>query len=354
MFVGLMGLIFLLLIGALIWVAVGALVIIHRLTHPTRLTYGVAVARDWPTSPSDLLDAQNKPRSFTEATATLPDGHTTPVWLIDGDKPNGPVVVVTHGWSHSRFASNLWINQLAPFASKLIAYDMRGHGESSAAQSRLGTVEVDDLLNITRQFASGVTSATSIILAGQSMGGGVSIAAAGKVFDENLTDELPVNGVLVDGVYRLGMQPVEGYFKQKGLPLWPFWLPVAGHLSFWYTRARLFDRATHAAKLRCPLLALHGELDEVCPVDAARQIVDAANGAGNWTRLVTFPDAGHLDSSEVNPQRYRDALASFFDQVARRHENGDANAGSAADATSKSISKSTSTSTSKPHAQDHA
>lgn len=301
-----MGLLFLLLIGALLWIALGTLAIIHRLTHPLRLTYGVAVARDWPTSPAEV------DLPFTEAAAVLPDHHTSPVWIVQGKNPLGPTIVLNHGWSHSRYATINWMKLLAPHAAKIIACDMRGHGESSAKKSRLGTTEVNDLLSITRQFAS---DATAIVLAGQSMGGGIAIAAAGKVFEENLTAELPIIGVLVDGAYRLGMQPVEGYFRQKGLPLWPFWLPVAAHLSFWYTRASDFDRAMHAAKLRCPLLAMHGALDEVCVPSAAREIVAAADRAGCWTRFVEFPQAGHLNLAEVDADRYRVALVDFFTQL---------------------------------------
>lgn len=324
----LMGLLFLLLIAALIWVAIGSLAIIHRLAHPVRMTYGVAVARDWPTSPADVtLGEQTTADSgsnagtglqFTEAIASLRDGHTSPVWLVEGLKQDGPVVVITHGWSHSRFASLVWINQLAPHVSKLIAYDMRGHGESSAAKSRLGTTEVDDLLDIAQQFAVNTSSdqAPAILFAGQSMGGGVSIAAAAKSLTSP-REGLKISGVLVDGVYRLGMQPVEGYFKQKGLPLWPFWLPVAGHLSFWYTRAKEFDRVKHAARLRCPLLSVHGELDEVCPVHAAKEIVAAARDAGCWTKLVIFPQGGHLNLTEIDPATYRAAMTAFFTQVAK-------------------------------------
>lgn len=302
----LMGLLFLLFIGALIWVALGSLAIIHRLTHPPRMTYGVAVARDLPTSPAEVgLD-------FTEAVASLPDGNTSPVWIVKGENAQGPAVILTHGWKHSRLAVVMWMKQLAPFVSKIIAYDMRGHGESSAPTSRLGTAEVDDLLNIARQF---LADEKAIVFAGQSMGGGITIAAVGKVFEQNLTAELPVVGILVDGAYRLGMQPVEGYFRQQGMPLWPFWLPVAGHLSFWYTRASQFDRAMHAAKLRCPLLAMHGELDEVCVPQASKDIVAAAAKAGNWASYVEFPKAGHLNLAEVDAGRYREALTDFFKQI---------------------------------------
>jgi pimeloyl-ACP methyl ester carboxylesterase len=293
-----MGLLFLLFIGAAVWVAIGTLGILHRLTHPHRLTYGVAVGRNMPTSPADLGMTD-----FEEVTISLPDGQRTPAWVIKGQKPDGPLVVISHGWGHSRYGVLPWAKLYWPLASRVVLYDLRGQGESSASQTRLGTTEVKDLLEIVRQYH---TPGIPVVLAGQSMGAGISIVAAAS-------DDQPgrIVGVVGEGVYRLGMQPIEGYFKRKGWPLWPFWLFVAGHLSFWYTSARSFDRAAHAAKLKCPLLLFHAQGDIVCPVDAARQIAAAASDA----RLVEFEQGEHLNLVEVDEARYLAALREFFDRL---------------------------------------
>ena len=39
---------------------------------------------------------------------------------------------------------------------------------------------------------------------------------------------------------------------------------------------RGFDRAKLAARLRCPLLVIHGTADEVCPIEDGREIAQSA------------------------------------------------------------------------------
>lgn len=293
-----MGLLFLLFLGGCAWVALITLGVIHRLTHPARLTYGVAVARQWPTSPTDLGLA------FEEQAITFPDGTMTPAFVVTGHQPEGPAVILSHGWGHSRYGLLPWMQTFAPHASRVIAYDLRGQGESTAAASRLGTAEVDDLLHVIRQLTS---PGEKIVLAGQSMGGGISIVAAAKA-----SVEVSISAVVVDGGYRLGMQPVVGYFRKRQWPIWPFWLFVAGHLAFWYSSPQKFDRAKYARQLRCPLLLLHGRQDLVCPWQAA---ADIAHAAGQRATLVTFDPGGHLDLQQLDPQRYNNALATFFQQL---------------------------------------
>lgn len=75
------------------------------------------------------------------AFARLPD--TTIAYGIEGD---GPWLTLVHGFSQNR---NLWSAQREAFARRyrLLAVDLRGHGESGAPESGYGTVEyASDLL----------------------------------------------------------------------------------------------------------------------------------------------------------------------------------------------------------------
>jgi dipeptidyl aminopeptidase/acylaminoacyl peptidase len=56
---------------------------------------------------------------------------------------------------------------------------------------------------------------------------------------------------------------------------------------------RLASPAAHVAKIKCPILILHGELDEDVPVVHANLLAQAIEKAGGDYELAIFKDAGH-------------------------------------------------------------
>jgi pimeloyl-ACP methyl ester carboxylesterase len=52
-----------------------------------------------------------------------------------------------------------------------------------------------------------------------------------------------------------------------------------------------FDRAEQASRLRVPLLVVHGEADQVCPVEDGTAIAAGAAAA----KLAVIPGGGHRD-----------------------------------------------------------
>lgn len=268
--------------------------LLHRLYHPPRRTYGAALARHLPGDPADLgLAAEERMYRFA-------DGTTSPGWRIVGGDARGPAVVLTHGWSESRFDSLDRARLFAPDAAVLVVYDLRGHGEATSRTSALGTTEIADLLAVIEQSD---LDGGSVVLAGWSMGGGVSIAAAAASEPGH-----HVAGVIVEGGYRLGLEPIVSYLRLIRWPVTPIAWLVGAHLAFWTQSQRAFDRVNHAKNLRCPLLMLHGDADAICPIDSARRIAAAAPGG----RLVEFPGGEHLDLARRDPERYLGAVRAFL------------------------------------------
>ena len=292
-----MGLLILFATAAALIIAVATLVLIQQLLRPARKTYAVALARRLATEPSELNF-----ESY-EQTFTFPDGLSSPGWVIDGHDANGPVVVVTHGWGDSRYGSLTRATVLAPFVSKLVMYDLRGHGESTAPVSKLSTIEVDDLLAVLEQIDH---QGKPIVLFGASMGAGVSIVAAAK------SNDAAIVGVIADGPYRFPLEPIIGQMLVYKIVPYPMvWLAQA-HFSFWHGGLKGFDRMLHAQRLNCPLLVLHGNEDRICKYESGKAIADAApNG-----KLITFEGGGHLDLAWFDEAKFCGALESFFDEVA--------------------------------------
>ncbi|WP_276730985.1 S9 family peptidase [Bacillus sp. (in: firmicutes)] len=82
---------------------------------------------------------------------------------------------------------------------------------------------------------------------------------------------------------------------------------------------KLWDRSPlkYAANVETPLLILHGERDDRCPIEQAEQLFIALKKMGKETKLVRFPKASHNLSRSGHPgQRIKrlNYISSWFDQ----------------------------------------
>lgn len=88
----------------------------------------VATRRQWSSAP-DPIEGQTLDRlDGTETEVTSPDGAV--ISLTDGGEPNGPAVVLIHGWTEDRRVWGPVARRLAGAGLRVIAYDQRGHGRS--------------------------------------------------------------------------------------------------------------------------------------------------------------------------------------------------------------------------------
>ncbi len=285
------GLTQLLLVGLLLAFLWSVAWTIWRLTHPPRRTYASALARGRPGDPSELAAAPGGDRrTFTSWSLRTGDGLDLPVWEMPGDDPAGPVLILTHGWGDSRIGALTRVQPLLHAVSRAVMWDLRGHGDAPGT-SRLGTREVDDLCELIAQVtAGGRDTPERVVLFGWSLGAGVSIAAAAR-------EPRGVVQVIAEAPYRLAITPARNVLRGMGLPK-----GLSTRAAFWLLGLdfgvgpswRGFDRAALALRLRVPLLVIHGDMDDVCPVEDARSINDAAargqtirvRGAGHhslWT-----------------------------------------------------------------------
>lgn len=258
----------------------------HRLRRPPRRTYASAIARGVPGDPSELPT----PRSFETWTVTCTIRSQTlelPIWDIESEAGDGPVVICTPGWGDSRVGALARVDALAPVASRILAWDPPGLGETPGLCD-LGLREHQAIHCIIDQLSE-ETQRRGVVLYGWSLGAGASIVAAAK-----LANDPRVRGVIAEAPYRLPQTPARNVMRNAGMP----WA-INGPIAFWLLGLRLgvgprwrdFDRAAHARRMSQPLLVVHGSQDDVCPIDDGRAIAHAA-GRG---LLVSIKGAHHND-----------------------------------------------------------
>lgn len=277
-----LGLLLLLAVGAVLYWLLLVFLTARTLTHPARQTYASAVARGRPGDPGELDD----PHEF-EAWTLQSQGRDLAVWDVKGRAEDGPVAIVTHGWSSGKVHAIRRLPLLWGLCSRVVFWDMPGHGESGG-RCTLGVLETKDLLALIER----VGGDRPIVLCGSSMGSGVSIAAAAQCEG--------VAQVIVEAPYRLPVTPARNVMRFQRSPVWLNLKPALAYVGLaacgrWtgpgLTNAScpVFDRAELAANLQCPLLVLHGDQDPTCPTIDGRQIAEASpNG-----RFVEIPGGTH-------------------------------------------------------------
>ncbi len=254
-------LLLLLTLGLIIALAFAIFFTAWMLSHPPRRTYASALAKGRAGDPYEL----DPPIPF-ETWALASRGRELPVWDIPGQDPKGPVLIMLHGWGDSRIGSLARIPSLLPCCSRILTLDLPGHGESPGICT-LGTHETQDVATM----LDTIESDRPIVLLGWSLGAGLAIEFAAQ--DER------VAGVIAEAPYRLAKTPARNVIRAQHMPhtfnLAPaFW--ILNRLLGDALQPARFDRAKHAADMQCPLLVIHGEHDEVCPIEDGQAIAAAA------------------------------------------------------------------------------
>ena len=266
------------------------------MNRPRRKTLGVSLGMGGPGDPSDLG------LTGTEATFNLSDGSASPGWILEGDRPEGPVAVVVHGHRDSRFGSLYRAEMLRPYVRASVVFDLPAHGDAAATRCLMGLREADDVHAVVDGLPAELT-AGGIVLLGYSMGGTFVVKAAAARSER-------FAGLIVCAPYRLWDGGLRGQLKRRRLPLFPA-VPLAGLVLRCLpglSEKPGFDRAADAARIDLPLLVLHGDADDVCPLDDGRAIAEAAPQG----EMVVIEGGTHNQLLGADYEAVHGALKGFF------------------------------------------
>ena len=159
----------------------------------------------------------------------------------------------------------------------VFAYDYRGYGTSDGKPSeRNAYQDINAAYTYLTQRLN--IPATKIIVYGRSVGAGSATA---------LASQKPVAGLILESAFTSAFRVVVPF------PLLPF---------------DKFSNLPKLKKVRCPVLVMHGQADEIIPFHHGQKLYEAAPDP---KAFLWVPEAGHNDFAWVSGKRLQQALVSF-------------------------------------------
>jgi abhydrolase domain-containing protein 17 len=173
------------------------------------------------------------------------------------------------------------LDRLHKWGFSVLAYDYRGYGTSNGSPSEKNAYQDADVAYnyLTKELK---TPSQQIIIYGQSVGGGAATELAAKH---------PVAGLILESTFTSAFRVVVPF------PILPF---------------DKFTNQDKLSKVRCPVLVMHGEADNIIPLQHGQRLYASAPEP---KQSLWIPGAGHNDFMEVAGDRQRKALSSFERQI---------------------------------------
>ena len=263
----------------------------------------------------------------------MPRVNTNGIVTLYEDSGQGPAVVLVHGHSADLRLWDLQVPALVEAGYRVIRYDVRGHGRTTAPATGYTwqnyALDLRDLLD-----RLGVAQAHVV---GLSMGGGIALQFAldfpERVSSLVLVDStlpgfdysLEYGGAIEELVAAVRAEGPRAAFERlwlthplfDGVRRFPERFELLRTMALEYAAAEYLDETPLAppepqavdrlGEVRAPTLVLVGELD--IPDFQIIAEVLAGNIAG--ARLQVIADAGHIPPLE-QPQAFNQALLGFF------------------------------------------
>ncbi len=278
--------------------------VFHELNNRTRDPYVLPNGEQYQKDRARMLDliSQLDNLPYEEVFITASDG--TPLFgryyhVQDG----APLHIQMHGYRGFAVRDFCGGNKIAREEKQnTLLIDQRGHGRSGGHTITFGVKEQDDCMQWIAYANKRFGENTPIILSGVSMGATTVLLAAANNLPEN------VIGVIADCPFSSARAIIEKVCRDMKLPpkgAWP--LVKAGARIFGRFDIEKSDAVKACAKIKIPVLLIHGEADLFVPCQMSRELYEANK---ERISLELFPQAGHGISYIVDTDRYTDLSVS--------------------------------------------
>ncbi len=221
-----------------------------------------------------------QPASYqdTKDILKLPVSNTEKISAIYIPNPQSAYTVLyIHGNAEDLGDIRPWLDRLHSWGFSVFAYDYRGYGTSDGTPSEQNAYGDADAAYtyLTQQLK---IPPKQIILYGRSLGGGSAT---------ELANRYDVAGLILESTFTSIFRVVAPF------PILPF---------------DKFSNLDKLRKVRCPVLVMHGQVDQIIPIKHGKLLYDAAPEPkiSLW-----IAEAGHNDFTEVAGKRLHQTLVSF-------------------------------------------
>lgn len=292
-----MGLVALLALGAAMTLAAAVTAVVRDARFPARASVGWALARRIPTRPAEAgMDS-------TDGSVVCPDGTALPLWTVRGGSPEGPALLLLHGWRRSRIDSLRRLPWLLPHVRFACLMDLRGHGDAPRGPSTLGAADVDDACTAARAHAG-----IPWIVAGHSLGASVAMRASAAM----LRAGVRVEGVLLMSPYPNLRVPLSGRLSSVGMPAFPLAGLSARAIAALSGRESPIGEAIEVvARASVPTVWVTCAEDAIVSPDAVRGLHAQALDLGSPATLHVDADADHDSLGTGEPPWAAAAIAAL-------------------------------------------
>lgn len=251
---------------------------------------------------------------------TSSDG--TPLWgyLTTPTSPGvHPLVVLPHGGPEARdsYAYNFMVQFLAWRGYAVFQPNFRGSEGSgrrfaAAGHRQWGRIMQNDITDgVQHLIATGAADGQRICILGASYGGYAALAGA------TLTPDLYRCAISIAGDSDLiELLNHERREEGRGSMAYSYWRRLVGDPNEDREALIAVSPARQAARARIPILLIHGEDDQIVPIEQSELMRQALRRAGRDAELITFEDEGHSwgDWSRENRQLLLERIDQFLTQ----------------------------------------
>jgi uncharacterized protein len=214
---------------------------------------------------------------------TTEDGERLVAWLRPPAGPKNPLFLMFLGNGDNLGIIAPRLREMTEDGSGVLAVAYRGYSGSTGSPSEAGLTRDAEA---TYRFAATVAPANRIVLFGYSLGSGVAVPLASRHETAALVLFAPFSSAVA--------------IAQAAYP----WLPVR------FLMKDQFRSIDVVGKLKVPILVVHGERDEVVPINFGRELYAAISAP---KRFVSLPRADHFSLFENGGIKIVRAFLEEFD-----------------------------------------
>jgi hypothetical protein len=245
---------------------------------------------------------ENLARRFLYYPGPLPANMPPPAWAGNAEEvwmecedgvrihglwwsePEGaPVILFFHGNAQEVYSWSLIHQELAATGCRLLLIDYHGYGKSGG-EPHEAALYLDGKASLEWLSDKGVDEG-DIVVFGKSLGGAVAC---------EVTQGRDFKAMVLESTFTS--------LARVSRKLFPFFPPGVGI-------GEVYDSVAKIPRVRCPIMIIHGELDELIPVGEG---LDLYAAAPEPKELFLVPGAGHNDVSLVAGSEYARRIASFL------------------------------------------